>query len=101
MSTFQELLAQLPANDNGRRLVALAGYDDARIPAAQMQAALHVIWCLEKGIFSRREIARFVGDARLDVHALVRVVRSAATASHSVREARGRHGARKPQESRT
>ena len=107
MSTFRELLALLPANDNGRfrvalaapkpedvaRLVALAGYDPARIPAADLHAALHVIWCLEKGVFTTGEIARFIGADASRVRTLVG--RVTAAASHPVREGRGRNGARK------
>ena len=80
--TFVEhMLAMLPANDNGDpnrfrvslatpkpedidRLLALAGYDPERIPVGDRLAALHITWCVEKGVFEAQEIARFAGRSR-------------------------------------
>ena len=99
---FDELLSLLPANDNGgrqrklaptpscphtlervNRMLAVAGYDPNYIPYKRRLAALQVAWCLEKGIFDEREIARFVGGTRADVRSVARLLEQAAGAQRT------------------
>ena len=88
----EQMLALLPANDTGdqvrvrlatatpedvERLLALAGYTADGVPLDQRLAALHLVWCLEKGVFDKNEIARFVGRGRAYARAIRAHIREA------------------------
>jgi hypothetical protein len=93
VADFEDMPLLLPANDNDRTpkrcpprdanppievLLALAGYDPARIPVERHADALAVAWCFDDGLFDDRSIARALDTKRKHVRLVKDHLRDAA-----------------------